>query len=31
MQDDVADGRVEEMLELLKEAGWTLVPVRGTP
>ena len=31
MQDDVADGKVEEMLELLKEAGWTLVPVRGTP
>jgi hypothetical protein len=31
MQDDVADGKVEEMLDLLKEAGWTLVPVRGTP
>ena len=31
MQDDVADGKMEETLELLKEAGWTLVPVRGTP
>jgi hypothetical protein len=29
--DDVADSRVEEMLEFLREAGWTLVPVRGTP
>jgi hypothetical protein len=30
-QDDFADGKAEELLELLKEAGWTLVPVRGTP
>jgi hypothetical protein len=31
MLDDVADGTVEEILEILAEAGWTLVPVRGTP
>ena len=31
MLDDVADDRVGEALEFLKEAGWTLVPVRGTP
>lgn len=31
LQDDVADGRVEEIVDLLKEGGWTLVPVTGTP
>jgi hypothetical protein len=30
-QEDDADGKTEEVLELLKEAGWTVVPVRGTP
>jgi hypothetical protein len=26
---DATDDRLEEILELLKETGWTLVPVRG--
>jgi hypothetical protein len=31
MLEGVADGRLEEILELLTEAGWTLVPATGTP
>jgi hypothetical protein len=29
VQEDVIDGRLEEVLELLKDNPWTLVPLRG--
>jgi hypothetical protein len=30
MLDDVGDSRVEEVLQLLKETPWVLVPLKGT-
>lgn len=29
MPEDITDGRVEEVLELLKDTPWALVPLRG--